>query len=72
MPLGRARTPSGLLRVAVMGKDLTHRWNILEDPVMVSLISLFWDTVSSSLLRMLIPKKKRAFVQRKSAYFLMT
>lgn len=54
-----------------MGKDLTHRWNILEDPVMVSLISLFWDTVSS-LLRMLIPKKKRAFVQRKSAYFLMT
>lgn len=71
MPLGRARTPSGLLRVAVMGKDLTHRWNILEDPVMVSLISLFWDTVSS-LLRMLIPKKKRAFVQRKSAYFLMT
>lgn len=43
MPLGRARTPSGLLRVAVMGKDLTHRWNILEDPVMVSLISLFPD-----------------------------
>jgi hypothetical protein len=43
VPLGHAGTLSGLLHVAVMREDLTHRWNILEGPVMVSLISLFWN-----------------------------
>lgn len=37
--LGCAETPSGLSHVAVMGEDLAHMWNILEDPVMVSHIA---------------------------------
>lgn len=49
MSLGCAETPLDISHVAVMGEDLTHMWNILEDPAMVSFIA-FSGVLSQRLL----------------------